>query len=267
MTDCVHSRVDDIARAIERVAPLRWQESYDNAGIQVGDCEAMVTGVLLCTDVTMAVIDEAIARGYNMVVSHHPLIFHGLKKLAGRNRVERMVAHAIKHDIALYCAHTNMDNAPAGVSHHMAHKLGLTDVEVLEAHDDAGELVGSGVIGSVTPMPVTHLLRQVKETFDVQALRYSGDTTGMVTRVALCGGAGSFLIDCARQAGAQVYITGDVKYHDFQLADEGIVIADIGHYESEHFTVELFAEIIGRDCPDVRVDLAREERNPVKYLI
>lgn len=267
MTDCVRSRVDDIAHAIEQVAPLRWQESYDNAGIQVGDPQVQVTGVLLCTDVTMAVIDEAIARGYNMVVSHHPLIFHGLKKLAGRDRTERMVAHAIKHDIAIYCAHTNMDNAPMGVSHHMADKLGLTDVEVLEAHDDCGTLVGSGVTGSVESMPVMEFLRRVKAAFDVGAVRYSGDTSGMVTRVALCGGAGAFLIDRARQAGAQVYITGDVKYHDFQRADEGIVIADIGHYESEHFTVELFADIIGCNCPDVEVAMAREERNPVKYLI
>ena len=201
MTDCVRSRVDDIAHAIEQVAPLRWQESYDNAGIQVGDPQAQVTGVLLCTDVTMDVIDEAIARGYNMVVSHHPLIFHGLKKLAGRDRVERMVARAIKNDIALYCAHTNMDNAPAGVSHHMAAKLHMTDVEVLEAHDDGGTLVGSGVIGSIEPMPVMEFLRRVKAAFEVGAVRYSGDTAGMVTRVALCGGAGAFLIDRARVAG------------------------------------------------------------------
>ncbi len=267
MTDCVRSRVDDIAHAIEQVAPLRWQESYDNAGIQVGDPQAQVTGVLLCTDVTMDVIDEAIARGYNMVVSHHPLIFHGLKKLAGRDRVERMVARAIKNDIALYCAHTNMDNAPAGVSHHMAAKLHMTDVEVLEAHDDGGTLVGSGVIGSIEPMPVMEFLRCVKAAFEVGAVRYSGDTAGMVTRVALCGGAGAFLIDRARVAGAQVFVTGDVKYHDFQRADEGIVIADIGHYESEHFTVELFAHIIARQCTGVEVAMARQERNPVKYLI
>ena len=267
MTDCALSRVEDIARAIEQVAPLRWQETYDNAGIQVGDPEAAVTGVLLCTDVTRAVVDEAIASGYNMVVSHHPLIFHGLKKLAGRDEVERLVTHAIKHDIAIYCAHTNMDNAPAGVSYHMAEKLGLTDVEVLEAHDDNGVTTGSGVIGYILPKPMMDFLKEVKEAFGVRAVRYSGDTSGDVCRVALCGGAGAFLIDRARQAGADIYITGDVKYHDFFKADEGIVIADIGHYESEHFTVELVADIIAHQCPTVKVTLAREERNPVKYLV
>lgn len=267
MTACAPLRVKDIALAIEQMAPLRWQESYDNAGLQVGDPEALVTGVLLCTDVTSCVIDEAIERHFNLVVSHHPLIFHGLKKVAGRDQVERMVAHAIKHDINIYSAHTNMDNAPGGVSYHMAQKLDMSDIEVLQAHDDNGVMVGSGVIGSVVPMPIPELLRQVKLTFGVQALRYSGDINGTVMRVALCGGAGAFLIESARLAGAQVFVTGDVKYHDFFKADEGIVIADIGHYESEHFTVELFADIIGRDCPDVDCALARQERNPVKYLV
>lgn len=267
MTDCAPSRINDIARAIEQMAPLRWQEGYDNAGIQVGDPEAVVTGVLLCTDVTMAVIDEAIARGFNMVVSHHPLIFHGLKKLAGRDSIERMVAHAIKHGINIYSAHTNMDNAPAGVSHHMAEKLGLTDVEVLEARDDNGVTTGSGVIGYILPKPMMDFLKEVKEAFGVQAVRYSGDTSGDVYRVALCGGAGAFLIDRARQVGADIYVTGDVKYHDFFKADEGIVIADIGHYESEQYTVELFRDIIARQCPGVEVAMARQERNPVKYLV
>lgn len=260
-------KVKDIAHAIEQVAPLRYQESYDNAGIQVGDPEAEVTGVLLCTDVTLAVIDEAISCGYNMLVSHHPLIFQGLKKLAGRDSVERMVAHAIKHDINVYSAHTNMDNAPSGVSHHMAAKLGMTDVMVLEAHDDDGVPVGSGVIGTMTPMPVIDLLRRVKQTFGVEAVRYSGDVDAEASRVALCGGAGAFLIDRARQAGAQVFVTGDVRYHDFFKADEGIVIADIGHYESEQYTKELFCDILTRDCPTLRVAMARQERNPVKYLV
>ena len=267
MTDCVPSRVKDIALAIEQVAPLHWQESYDNAGLQVGDPEAVVTGVLLCTDVTRRVIDEAIERGFNLVVSHHPLIFHGLKKLAGHDEVQRMVAHAIKHDINIYSAHTNMDNAPGGVSHHMAEMLDMTDIEVLEAHDDNGVLVGSGVIGSVTPMPILDLLRQVKSTFGVQALRYSGDTSGTVMLVALCGGAGAFLIDRARLAGAQVFVTGDVKYHDFFKADEGIVIADIGHYESEQYTTDLFRDIIGKQCPELKAEVAITEHNTVKYLV
>jgi len=144
-------KVSEIASLIEAYAPLSLQEDWDNAGIQVGDPQATVTGVLLCTDVTEAVVAEAIDRGMNMVVSHHPLIFHGLKKVMGRNPVERTVAMAIKHDITIYSAHTNMDNAPGGVSWLMAQKIGMTDVEVLDAHTDAatGKAVGSGVIGNV----------------------------------------------------------------------------------------------------------------------
>ena len=266
-------RIKEIAVAIEQYAPLRLQEEWDNAGIQVGDPEAEVKGVLLCTDATEAVVAEAIERGFNLVIAHHPLIFRGLKKIMGRTPVERAVAMAIKHDITIYSAHTNMDSAWQGVSFRMADKIGMKNVQFLDVNDvppygdSNATTAGCGVIGDIDPAPAREVLQRVKAAFEVGAVRYSGDTAGMVTRVALCGGAGAFLIDSARVAGAQVFVTGDVKYHDFQRADEGIVIADIGHYESEHFTVELFAHIIARQCPGVEVAMARQERNPVKYLI
>lgn len=262
----------EIFAAIEEQAPLRFQEDYDNAGVQVGDPDVEVTGVLLCTDVTPAVLQEAIDRRFNVVISHHPLIFRGLKKIAGRTQVERMVATAIKHDLTVYSAHTNMDNTPAdGVSFKMASKLGLTDVTLLDPHSDAADpagqqLYGSGVVGNIEPVEVAELLRQVRDVFGVAAIRYSGNPEAVVTRVALCGGAGSFLIDKAIQAGAHVFITGDMKYHDFMGHEHEIVLADMGHYESEQFTKEIFYDIIQKKCPNFAAAFAQQERNPINYI-
>ena len=261
-------KAHEIFDAIEEYAPLRYQEDYDNAGVQVGDADAEVTGVLLCTDVTPAVLAEAIERHFNVVISHHPLIFHGLKKIAGRSEVERMVATAIKHDITVYSAHTNMDNTPmVGVSFKMAEKLGLTDVEILDAHSDtsAPTSFGSGVIGNIAPIAATTLLERVRKAFGVQALRYSGNGETIVTRVALCGGAGSFLTGKAIQAGAQIFITGDMKYHEFMGHEEEIVLVDMGHYESEQFTKEIFYDIIQKKSPNFAAAFAQNERNPINY--
>ena len=261
----------EIFDAIEQLAPLRFQEDYDNAGVQVGDPDAEITGVLLCTDVTPAVLQEAISRGFNVVISHHPLIFRGLKKIAGRTQVERMVATAIKHDITVYSAHTNMDNTPAdGVSFKMAEKLGLTDVEVLDAHPDACQgtqvCYGSGVVGTIKPVKVADLLHRVRDIFRVGAIRYSGNPDAVITRVALCGGAGSFLIEKAIAAGADIFLTGDMKYHDFMGHEHEIVLADMGHYESEQFTKEIFYDIIQKKSPNFAAAFAQEERNPINYI-
>ena len=265
MPSSAPSKVKHIAALLEELAPLRYQESYDNAGLQVGDPEADVTGVLLCTDITPAVVDEAIGRGMNLVVSHHPLIFHGLKKIAGRDYVERLVAQAIKHDINLYSAHTNIDNAAGGVSWHMAERLGLTDVETLDPQ--AGQdTVGCGVVGNIAPMPASEFLLLLKRTFTVGAVRYAGTDNATVARVALCGGAGAFLIDRAMEARADIYVTADVKYHDFMRSYEGIIIADIGHYESEQFTKEIFKRIIQKKNPTFAVEFARKEENQIKYI-
>ena len=159
-------KIREITDAIERYAPLRLQEDWDNAGIQVGNADDDITGVLLCTDPTETVIAEAIDRGFNLVISHHPLIFHGLKKIMGRTPVERAVAMAIKHDITVYSAHTNMDSAWQGVSFRMAEKIGMTDVEFLDgspvdpygAHDSA--TAGCGVIGNIEEAPARVMRRR-----------------------------------------------------------------------------------------------------------
>ena len=264
--------ITDITTAIEQYAPLRLQEEWDNAGIQVGNPEADITGVLLCTDATEVVVAEAIALGYNLVISHHPLIFRGLKKIMGRTPVERTVAMAIKHDITIYSAHTNMDSAWQGVSFRMADKIGMTDVQFLDdnAVPPYGDMncatAGCGVIGNIEPMSARDALKRVKAAFEVGAIRYSGDAESMVSRVALCGGAGGFLLDKAVEMGAQLYVTADMRYHDFLDNSQRIVVADIGHYESEHFTKEIFLEIIQKKNPTFAVAFAKKELNQVNYL-
>ena len=264
--------VREITDAIEQFAPLRLQEEWDNAGIQVGDPNAEITGILLCTDATEAVVAEAIELGSNLVISHHPLIFRGLKKIMGRTPVERAVAMAIKHDITIYSAHTNMDSAWHGVSFRMADKIGMSNVEFLDDNrvDSYGDaecnIAGCGVIGDIEPKPAREVLKQVKQAFEVGAVRYSGDGDRVVSRVALCGGAGGFLLDKAVEAGAQLYVTADMRYHDFLDNSQRIVVADIGHYESEHFTKEIFLEIIRKKSPTFAVAFAKNEINQVNYL-
>ena len=265
-------KIREITDAIEQYAPLRLQEEWDNAGIQVGNPEADVTGVLLCTDATETVVAEAIDRGFNLVISHHPLIFRGLKKIMGRTPVERTVAMAIKNDITIYSAHTNMDSAWQGVSFRMAEKIGMTDVQFLDNNpvppygEMGSDTAGCGVIGNIQPMTAREVLKRVKEAFEVGAVRYSGDGDCMVSRVALCGGAGGFLLDKAVEQGAQLYVTADMRYHDFLDNCQRIVVADIGHYESEHFTKEIFLEIIQKKNPTFAVAFSKNETNQVNYL-
>ena len=264
--------IREITDAIEQYAPLRLQEEWDNAGIQVGNPDADITGILLCTDATEAVVAEAIERGFNLVIAHHPLIFRGLKKIMGRTPVERAVAMAIKHDITIYSAHTNMDSAWQGVSFRMADKIGMKNVQFLDVNDvppygdSNATTAGCGVIGDIEPAPAREVLQRVKAAFEVGAVRYSGDGDTIVGRVALCGGAGGFLLDKAVAMGAQLYVTADMRYHDFLDNSQRIVVADIGHYESEHFTKEIFLEIIQKKNPTFAVAFAKNETNQVNYL-
>ena len=363
-------KIAEVTRLIEDYAPLSLQESWDNAGFQVGNPQNEATGALLCLDVTEAILDEAIAKGFNLIITHHPLIFKGLKSLTGRNVIERIVIKAIKHDIAIYAAHTNMDSAWGGVSHLIAQKIGLENVATLSpqcgklyklvtfvpcesadavreamAHAGAGKIgnydscsynmqgegmfraldgakpfvgvenelhketevrieviVPSGIkgkvlramleshpyeepaydiialenedkyagLGVVGDLPAAEdalmFLSRVKEIFDVKALRYSGNADVQVKRVAICGGSGADFVREAISMGADVFITGDVKYHQFMSDEDRILMADIGHYESEHYTKEIFSEIITKKIPNFAIQYAELEKNPINYL-
>lgn len=258
--------VGDIAATIERFAPLPLQEDYDNAGLQVGDSSAAVSAVLLCLDVTEDVLLEAERRHCNMIVSHHPLIFHGLKNLTGADTTQRIVMAALRKEIAIYSAHTNLDSAWDGVSHEMAHMLGVKDLAPLDPNP-GDPRCGIGVIGNTTPTPKLEFLRKVKEKFGVKALRYSKISPHLVVkRVAICGGSGASLISKAIAAGADIYVTGDVKYHDFTNYGLDIILADIGHYEGELCSGNIFSRIIREKYPDTVVYFSEEQKNPVGIL-
>lgn len=260
-------KVKDIAKAIEDFAPLSLKEDWDNPGLQVGDAEMEVTGVILCLDLTEEILKEAGKRDCNMIVSHHPLIFGGLKRLTGANPTERIVEGALRGDIAIYSAHTNLDSAFDGVSYEMAHMLGLKECHPLEKSDNGGEKEGLGIVGLVTPTPKLEFLRKVKETFEVKDLRYSAQTPGIVVRkVALCGGSGGSLIKRALHSGADVYICGDLKYHDFTCYGSEILLADIGHFESELCSRKILSRAIRSAYQDCIIYFSHSERNPICLL-
>lgn len=252
--------------ALERFAPLPLQDGFDNAGLQIGLTEVEATGALLCLDVTEAVVDEAIALGFNLIVSHHPLLFHGLKHISGTTYIERCALKAIKNDIVIYSAHTNLDNAPGGVNDKIAEKIGLHDVKILQPKE-LESTAGSGVIGMLDePETELEFLKRIKKTFEVECLRHNKLTGRLIQKVALCGGAGSFLLPNAQRQGADVFITGEIKYHEFFDYDKGMLVAEIGHYESEQYTKELLATIISEKFPSLEIEVTKINTNPIKYL-
>ena len=257
-------KIREITDALEDFAPLALQDSYDNAGLQIGltgDVDA--TGVLLCIDVTEAVVDEAIAKGCNMVVSHHPLLFHPLKSISGKDYIERVIIKAIKNDITLYAAHTNLDNAKGGVSYRMAEKLGLSDLSWLEPKQ--GVDAGSGLVGNIDPMPIAQFIEMVQRTFGVDCIRHNDWHGNTVKRVALCGGAGAFLMSKAMAAGADAFITGEIGYHRFFGHENQLLLLELGHYESEQYTTEILREIIEKVAKDVKIICTSIKTNPVYY--
>jgi dinuclear metal center YbgI/SA1388 family protein len=335
--------IKDIIAHLERIAPPSYQESYDNAGLVTGDAGAEATGAIIALDATEAVIDEAIQKGCNLVVAHHPIVFSGLKKINGKNYVEKTIIKAIRNDIAIYSIHTNLDNMHArGVNTSIAEKLGLqqtrilapkkelrkltaslpahavrllqealgqihpsltahfqeavdTDArvlvhihfdsawqrEVLEAvspHalpasiglqclDNPSPRIGAGLIGELPrEMPELDFLHFLKASMQTGTIRHTPLRNKNVRTVAVCGGAGSFLLPQAIAQGADVYVSADFKYHEFFDANGSLVIADIGHYESEQFTIELLHAIICEKFPTFAALKTRVITNPVLYL-
>ena len=253
--------------ALERFAPLPLQESWDNAGLQIGLTEAEVSGALLCLDVTEKVIDEAIAKGCNLVVSHHPLLFRGLKRVTDANDVQRTTRKAIKNDICIVSMHTNMDNARDGVNWKIAEKLGLTDVAFFQQKTVDGIEAGSGIIGELAqPLTAEAFISKVKKTFGVSCAHCNELLKRPIMKVAVCGGAGDFLLDDAIQAGADAFITGEMHYHQYFGHEQEIQICVIGHYESEQFTSEIFRDIIHKNCPGIKTFIAETRTNPIIYI-
>lgn len=363
-------KIKEIVSALERFAPLPLQDGFDNAGLQIGLTDAEATGALLCLDVTEAVLDEAIALGYNLVIAHHPLMFKGCKSITGKDYVEHCILKAIKNDIVVYAMHTNLDNARNGVNFKIAEKIGLKNLRVLapkensllklvtfvpvaeadkvrralfaagcgnignydscsynsegegtfranaEARPFCGEIgelhrepevrietilpvykereavkallnahpyeepafdlyplkndwkqMGAGLVGELEePETELEFLKRIKRIFEVECLRHNKLSGREIEKVALCGGAGAFLLPEAIRSGADVFITGEIKYHDYFGHEEEILMAEIGHYESEQYTKEIFYSIIRDLFPNFTLQLSKINTNPIKYL-
>ena len=259
--------IKEIISLIEDYAPLKLQASFDNSGLLCGDPERELTSILLCIDVTEEVVKEAIDKGHNLIISHHPLIFSGLKHITPATYVERCVIDAIRHDITIYAAHTNMDVVSNGVSGRMADKLDLYHRQILQPEGDPMDGNGFGIIGELQqPVESMAFLQQIKEIFRCDRLRYTTPHTPFMQRVAVCGGAGASFFKQALAGQADIYISGDFKYHDFFLTENRIMIADIGHYESEQFTKEIFYEILTKKISKFAVQFSEINTNPIKYL-
>ena len=257
-------KVKDVTAAIEEFAPLSLQEGWDNSGLCIGSPDAHVSSVLLGLDCTPELVDEAVECGADMIVTHHPLIFSGLKRISPDDKVGEAVIKAIKAGISIYAAHTSADKVIAGVSGAMASRLGLENVVIL---DEDGEGTGLGVVGDL-PEPVTaeEAVRLVKDRFGLTAMRASRPVEGMISRIAMCGGSGGSLIGAAIKSGAQLYISGDISYHNFFTRD-GFMIMDIGHYESEKDIVDILFSLIKKNFPTFAVRITQNiYSNPIFYF-
>ncbi len=248
---------------IESAAPLKWQEAWDNSGLQVGDRNANVHKALLTTDVTEAVVDEAIALDCDVIVSHHPLLYRGLKQVCGQTPQARIVEKAVLHHIAIYSSHTALDNYLHGISGQMAERIGLTDYRILvdgPACQHVGEY-GLGVIGQLPqPMAFTQLLAHIKSVFDAPMLRYIEPVKPMVQTMALCGGAGSEFMPQAIAQHADVYLTADCKYHEMAEAQGQIGVIDMDHWVSEHFSREQFAQLLEGHIQTI---ISQQDHSPI----
>ncbi|MBK7869973.1 MAG: Nif3-like dinuclear metal center hexameric protein [Saprospiraceae bacterium] len=338
-------KIKDLIAHLETIAPPAYQEDYDNAGLIVGNSDEDIKGVLCCLDSTEGIVDEAIEKGCNLIVAHHPIVFRGLKRITGKNYIERTVLKAIKNDIAIYAIHTNLDNVYyQGVNAKICEKLGLINtrilapkkvlrkisatvtpenlkiirnlllniglpelkaieqigynaegseevikleaavplglerkvLEILHKHDINAEIIelsstspsiGSGMIGELPqPMAESDFLKHLKEKMRTNCLRHTAFRDKDVYTVAVCGGSGGFLLPQAIGQGADIFVTADYKYHEFFDADGKIIIADIGHFESQQFTIELLYEIISKKFSNFALHCAEVNTNPVYYL-
>lgn len=256
-------KLREVIAALEHLAPLRLQDEWDNSGLQVGFPESEIDQVLVCLDVTEAIVDEAIAAKCNLIVSHHPLIFKALRQVSDATYQQRCVVKALAAGISIYSAHTSLDNAPGGVNHRIAALLGLQKLRWLSPRD--GEDAGSGLVGELPASePDAAFLARVQRTFGVECLQHSALDGRQVRRVALCGGAGAFLLHDAVCAGADCFISGEFHYHDY-FENQGVLLAELGHYQSEQFTQDLLLEYLHRTCPGLTVRKTAINTNPICY--
>ncbi|MFI3247769.1 MAG: Nif3-like dinuclear metal center hexameric protein [Rikenellaceae bacterium] len=258
-------QVKDITKLIEEFAPLKLQASYDNAGLIVGREDREVQSALLAVDLTEEVIAEALEMGIDMIITHHPIIFSPLKRFNSRDYVERCVEQAIKHDLVIYAAHTNLDSAEGGMSWRLGEMIGVENMRVLEM-TDADLNGGFGIVGELREQVVTYeYIDKVAKILELKALRHSDITKESVQRVAICTGSGGSMIELAVEAEADLYITADLRYNDFFTAQNRVMTLDIGHYESEYCAIEIIFDILSKKMINFALHKSLRGRNPVNY--
>jgi len=258
----------ELFQYLESIAPLHLQEDYDNSGLLIGSTEEEVKGLLISLDCTEDVLEEALQLNCNVIISHHPAIFYGLKKITGSNMTERIVLKAIKEGLIIYAIHTNLDNVlKNGVNEKIAQQLGLKVEGVLRKSNPHDHTIGSGLIGSFSKaVSEGQFLELLKEKMKAKVIRHSRMLDRPIEKVAICGGSGSFLLEDACLNGAQAFLTGDYKYHGFFEADGRIMICDIGHYESEQFTMNLLQELIVKKFTTFAAHCTKFNTNPIHYF-
>ena len=258
--------IQELTEYLESIAPIQLQESYDNSGLIVGNAAMEITGVLCSLDCTEAVVQEAMELKCNVIVSHHPILFYGLKKINGNHYVEKVLIKAIKNDIALYAIHTNLDNVLThGVNEKIAQRIGLKNLEILKSKENQVG-IGAGILGAFKkPVSSYDFFDNLKVRMQCQTIRHSAIVKPTIQRIAICGGAGSFLIQEAIAKGAELFLTADLKYHEFFEANGQIILADIGHFESEQFTIELLYGLISQKFRNFATHCTKINTNPIQY--
>lgn len=262
-------RVNDIIAALEEAFPPRLQENYDNAGFQVCCGNDDISRCLVSLDVTEQVVDEAIARGCGLIVAHHPLIFgRGIMRLGMDTPVERIIQKAVMGRVSIYCAHTNADAMPGGTSRVMMDRIGIEDFRMLKPNLSEGMDCGSGAIGCLPEAEdAMHFLSRIKEAFGCGAIRYTDPSIHpQIRTVAVCSGSGSFLLQEAIRQGADVFVSGDFTYHKYFEADGRIIIADLGHFETEIGIKDVFVDVLTKKFYNFVVLKSEINTNPIKYL-
>lgn len=261
-------KIKDVISALDGFAPLPLQEDYDNAGLQVGLTEVEVSGALLCLEATEEIVAEASEKGCNLIVTHHPLIFHKLGQVTDANYVQRTVMKAIQQGITIVSMHTNLDSAEGGVNYMMARRLemDMSTIKLLGEHEVNGVKGGQGIVGEFSEaMSAKDFIEKVKETFGVKCAMTNELLRRPVKRIGICGGAGSFMLQQAAEAKADAFLTGEMHYHEYFGHEQEIQIVVIGHYESEQYTINLLEEIINQQCPEVKTYKTGIITNPIKY--
>ena len=258
-------KIKEVSKYLDKTFHPEYQEDYDNAGFLLGDGEAEYRGALIALDLTEEVADEASRYDLNLIVTHHPFIFRGVKRITDSDTLGRLIMKLIRSGISVYAAHTNLDNLPWGVSGVLCEKLGIHNCRILKSFENDSTL-GLGMIGELAePMPTDAFLLKVKNLIGLPTVRYAGGS-GKVQRVALCGGSGSEFIGEALASKADIYLTADLKYHDFQRATDTMALADIGHYESEQFAKEIIYRAISKKFSIFACRISEKQGSLVSYI-